>query len=711
MDLNNIYQRFSGSRLRKRCFGSNNLCKRCSRINLDKLACFYGEPREKTICKIDETTDDSWISPFCPLCQLFESIADPLSSSPKELNNERSIILRNPKFIGNITGNTGSQASLLALKRMQRVNGYSTYYPVTDQSLSVQSGPTWPIKILNPQMIDFDTIRGWLSCCLSNHEQPCSLTSYPKVDGLRLIDVRTGKLEPAQSSTRYVALSYVWGKPKKDVGPSPPPSKCETKASQEDSNVLPHDIPETVEDAMIVTAALGFRFLWVDRYCVPQAEINAEDRHCQIKQMDKIYSGADLTIIAAAGEGPQYGLPGVKKTPRKRQRHGCFGKHTLVSTMTSPGLLIQGTSWYSRAWTYQEAIFSRRRLLFTDEQVFFECQKMSCRETVDYMWPLNEYAIFQEAYITAIQGGIDPVLNHIIKYTRRQLTYDSDALNAILGVLRLYSAMKNPVFHFWGVPMSPRYFHGQNDPSGGSYCALQITFLRSLCWIPIGTGHRRSGFPTWSWAGWSCTVRYNFRISAQERVPVTVSIGHTDGSFKILEDTFHQSIKPNTLQDLSKTLRLRAKAIILRTKILCAKSSDYGKQMRELVLFAWPLHQDETYGDVQYMIPVQLILPLDARSVALWTKQPPQLHGVFMERDEDETVPDRLFVLIFAEVEGSKFERVGHLELEKGFGISADIRGPRSVSTGRRHKLGTEDCVLRRKKWETESEIREIDII
>ncbi|KAG8668328.1 hypothetical protein FPOAC1_007707 [Fusarium poae] len=519
MDLNNIYQRFSGSRLRKRCFGSNNLCKRCSRINLDKLACFYGEPREKTICKIDETTDDSWISPFCPLCQLFESIADPLSSSPKELNNERSIILRNPKFIGNITGNTGSQASLLALKRMQRVNGYSTYYPVTDQSLSVQSGPTWPIKILNPQMIDFDTIRGWLSCCLSNHEQPCSLTSYPKVDGLRLIDVRTGKLEPAQSSTRYVALSYVWGKPKKDVGPSPPPSKCETKASQEDSNVLPHDIPETVEDAMIVTAALGFRFLWVDRYCVPQAEINAEDRHCQIKQMDKIYSGADLTIIAAAGEGPQYGLPGVKKTPRKRQRH------------------------------------------------------------------------------------------------------------------------------------------------------------------------------------------------AQERVPVTVSIGHTDGSFKILEDTFHQSIKPNTLQDLSKTLRLRAKAIILRTKILCAKSSDYGKQMRELVLFAWPLHQDETYGDVQYMIPVQLILPLDARSVALWTKQPPQLHGVFMERDEDETVPDRLFVLIFAEVEGSKFERVGHLELEKGFGISADIRGPRSVSTGRRHKLGTEDCVLRRKKWETESEIREIDII
>jgi hypothetical protein len=32
--------------------------------------------------------------------------------------------------------------------------------------------------------------------------------------------------------------------------------------------------------------------------------------------MDKIYSGADLTIVAAAGKTKSYGIPGVRQTRR-----------------------------------------------------------------------------------------------------------------------------------------------------------------------------------------------------------------------------------------------------------------------------------------------------------------------------------------------------------------------------------------------------------
>lgn len=32
--------------------------------------------------------------------------------------------------------------------------------------------------------------------------------------------------------------------------------------------------------------------------------------------MDKIYAGAKVTIIAAAGTDPDHGLPGVSSTPR-----------------------------------------------------------------------------------------------------------------------------------------------------------------------------------------------------------------------------------------------------------------------------------------------------------------------------------------------------------------------------------------------------------
>ena len=33
--------------------------------------------------------------------------------------------------------------------------------------------------------------------------------------------------------------------------------------------------------------------------------------------MDKIYAAAKVTIIAAAGSDPNYGLPGVSSTPRE----------------------------------------------------------------------------------------------------------------------------------------------------------------------------------------------------------------------------------------------------------------------------------------------------------------------------------------------------------------------------------------------------------
>lgn len=36
--------------------------------------------------------------------------------------------------------------------------------------------------------------------------------------------------------------------------------------------------------------------------------------------MDRIYGGADLTIVAAAGNDKNYGLPGVSSTPRVASR-------------------------------------------------------------------------------------------------------------------------------------------------------------------------------------------------------------------------------------------------------------------------------------------------------------------------------------------------------------------------------------------------------
>ncbi|PTD04100.1 hypothetical protein FCULG_00000019 [Fusarium culmorum] len=232
----------------------------------------------------------------------------------------------------------------------------------------------------------------------------------------------------------------MWGQ-QKQTGPPTPPSTSQTKLA-EGPGTSPGSLdtgsnkfPPTIRDAMAVTKKMGFQYLWVDRYCIPQDESKSKEKADHIKQIDRIYRQAELTMVAAAGQGPEHGLPGIGSTPRIPQPSVQVGKHTLISTMTTPRFMIYSSPWYSRGWTYQEGICSRRRFLFTDEQVFFECQQMSCRETVDYMWPTSN-------------GGLDSALQYVMSYIKRQLKYDADALNAILGVLRLYSRKDIPVFHF-----------------------------------------------------------------------------------------------------------------------------------------------------------------------------------------------------------------------------------------------------------------------
>jgi hypothetical protein len=70
----------------------------------------------------------------------------------------------------------------------------------------------------------------------------------------------------------YVCLSYVWG--------------AKETVHESASGVLPETLPLTVSDAITVTLSVGFRFLWCDRYCIPQDD--AEAKHDAIHSMDGI---------------------------------------------------------------------------------------------------------------------------------------------------------------------------------------------------------------------------------------------------------------------------------------------------------------------------------------------------------------------------------------------------------------------------------------
>ncbi|KAH9217674.1 hypothetical protein DL95DRAFT_386163, partial [Leptodontidium sp. 2 PMI_412] len=55
---------------------------------------------------------------------------------------------------------------------------------------------------------------------------------------------------------------------------------------------------QVVKDAMELVKKIGFRYMWVDEYCIGNG---AREREIHISQMDSIYEGAVLTICALSG--------------------------------------------------------------------------------------------------------------------------------------------------------------------------------------------------------------------------------------------------------------------------------------------------------------------------------------------------------------------------------------------------------------------------
>jgi hypothetical protein len=216
--------------------------------------------------------------------------------------------------------------------------------------------------------------------------------------------------------------------------------------------------------------------LWVDRYCIDQAD--PQEKHNLISQMDKVYRGAELTIIAAAGKNPNHGLPGVNGTSRRRRIEFQKGNSSFVMTRT-PWDHVAYSTWNRCGWTYQEVLLSPRRLYFTNWEILFECQSLSAQERTSedathdstvYSWQLSDRS-FREIYY------------QINEYRYRALTYPEDAIRGIEAILRSFQFTYQPswpfgaseeiqtINHFYGVPCTSyeptRNFNVPEQPTLG----------------------------------------------------------------------------------------------------------------------------------------------------------------------------------------------------------------------------------------------------
>jgi hypothetical protein len=130
----------------------------------------------------------------------------------------------------------------------------------------------------------------------------------------RLIDAgETALVETNHDhSIDYAALSCVWGDVVQHAmnaeiysDPSHPPFR----------NLSSIQLPRTIADALQVVRLLGLRYPWVDLVCIDQR--NAEERSDVISRMTVIYHNASLTLVAAAGDCADAGLPGISTSLRR----------------------------------------------------------------------------------------------------------------------------------------------------------------------------------------------------------------------------------------------------------------------------------------------------------------------------------------------------------------------------------------------------------
>jgi hypothetical protein len=361
--------------------------------------------------------------------------------------------------------------------------------------------------------IDFSIIKEWLAYCQCNHKKLKLCKSAAKhTSGMKVIDCNKAcpAIISAPKSCSYAALSYVWGE-------TSPSAYDKPLGELQAATCLPEPLPCTISDSIEVCKSLGIRYLWVDRYCIDQ--LNAEEVHEQVNQMDSIYGSAVITLIAAAGLDVEFGLPGAGSTPREASLGVRVGNFQVVATKPHPYWEIPESKWATRGWTFQEGVLSRRCLAFTQSQVYFECGGMNCCETlkVDLDFTYRKTKPAQYAFMhsglfdarsdfSAIDRHDDDHLSAVMRarnliheFTGRFLKLDSDSIRAFAGILRKLGTDTIRIQHIWGLP-----FREQDYSSFG----IPVQFVASLMWSHLGSACRRLDFPTWSWAGWKGQVDF-----------------------------------------------------------------------------------------------------------------------------------------------------------------------------------------------------------
>lgn len=368
-------------------------------------------------------------------------------------------------------------------------------------------------KSIDPDSINLGSLKQWPGYCNEHHAKCRPASSQPPAKNIILIDTENHCLVQFPVAPRYTTLSYVWGIL---------PDTLETRLANFPSLKLPNALlaphvlsrlPKTIRDAIKVTRELGERYLWVDRLCIVQDDV--ENKAQQIASMASIYANSYFTITAADGADADSGLQGIS-VPRKFTQPPVLelDPHCHMRPGPETEEARYFTPWHNRGWTFQERLLSTKSLVFFRGSVLWQCKTSIWAEGVagepdgtvpDDTWQKENKRpapqAFDRRFMLQLESFSKPNFPQyeslVRQYCRRKLSYQSDGIRAFSGILDVLS---------------------QTYEGGFLHGLPAMFFDMAMLWDPypgakprvVAPGSEKLLFPSWSWAAWEGKVGNNY---------------------------------------------------------------------------------------------------------------------------------------------------------------------------------------------------------
>ena len=269
------------------------------------------------------------------------------------------------------------------------------------------------------------------------------------------------------ANNRYIALSYCWGG---DV----PLRTTQDKLAAFTVSIAFDSFPKTFQDTILMTRALGLRYLWIDALCIVQDD--RREWKQEASKISYIFQRAYLTISATSAKNSnekldvsniypptlQVDLPSeatsANQTPDGPESIAT-NQRIHIDLLPHPQLevYLKESPQNRRGWTFQETVLSRRIVHLTTHQFFWQCHTFLESEDGSYYTAdhdrgfVNSRPLVNMLKLQKAQWPSEVWWRWMFEFWKRRFTYASDDLPALAGVTRLYqdSTGDMPVVGMW----------------------------------------------------------------------------------------------------------------------------------------------------------------------------------------------------------------------------------------------------------------------